>query len=291
MALLTSAALAALPTAAKMAAASAAGAGVGAIPGLIPTRTDRANRKRLSELERLEEMGMLGLTEREQAAIRNRLSGGAEQAQRRADAEMRRLAANSAQPQLQMQQAQQAAQSRQDMEARIAQEILQLDLQRKAQQEQEMKDVRAAVDQKRQDVVASALSPLQAGLEGAIQGMTIQQLFGEGVTPEQRTNAIAQSTGLPVEEIQKTFPIVSDGLFPQGASMPITNAQTMRDFQFQPSTIQNLTAQPGLTFDQFRMAQQSPAVRNEMMQYFLPSRVGPQLPSILDASTLVPRQY
>lgn len=291
MALLTSAALAALPTAAKMAAASAAGAGVGAIPGLIPTRTDRANRKRLSELERLEEMGMLGLTEREQAAIRNRLSGGAEQAQRRADAEMRRLAANSAQPQLQMQQAQQAAQRRQDMEARIAQEILQLDLQRKAQQEQELKDVRAAVDQKRQDVVASALSPLQAGLEGAIQGMTIQQLFGEGVTPEQRTNAIAQSTGLPVEEIQKTFPIVSDGLFPQGASMPITNAQTMRDFQFQPSTIQNLTAQPGLTFDQFRMAQQSPAVRNEMMQYFLPSRVGAQLPSILDASTLVPRQY
>lgn len=291
MALLTSAALAALPTAAKMAAASAAGAGVGAIPGLIPTRTDRANRKRLSELERLEEMGMLGLTEREQAAIRNRLSGGAEQAQRRADAEMRRLAANSAQPQLQMQQAQQAAQRRQDMEARIAQEILQLDLQRKAQQEQELKDVRAAVDQKRQDVVASALSPLQAGLEGAIQGMTIQQLFGEGVTPEQRTNAIAQSTGLPVEEIQKTFPIVSDGLFPQGATMPITNAQTMRDFQFQPSTIQNLTAQPGLTFDQFRMAQQSPAVRNEMMQYFLPSRVGAQLPSILDASTLVPRQY
>lgn len=281
MALLTSAALAALPTAAKMAAASAAGAGVGAIPGLIPTRTDRANRKRLSELERLEEMGMLGLTEREQAAIRNRLSGGAEQAQRRADAEMRRLAANSAQPQLQMQQAQQAAQSRQDMETRIAQEILQLDLQRKAQQEQELKDVRAAVDQKRQDVVASALSPLQAGLEGAIQGMTIQQLFGEGVTPEQRTNAIAQSTGLPVEEIQKTFPIVSDGLFPQGASMPVTNAQLMG----QP------LVQPGLSYQQFLEAQQSPAVRNEIMQYFLPSRVGAQSPSFLDASTLVPRQY
>ena len=197
---LTAATLAALPTAAKMAGMSALGSGITSIPTLIPTKTDKANKKRLKELERLEEMNMLGLTDREKAAVRNQLSGGALQAQRRADAEMRRLTANSAQPQLQMQQAQQAAQSRQDLETRIAQEILNLDLQKEAQQEAELKEVRAAVDDRRNDMIAAGLSPAAGGLEGGVQGMTIQQLFGEGITPEQRSQAISKATGLPPEE-------------------------------------------------------------------------------------------
>lgn len=252
----------AVPLAAKMAGMSALGSGISSIPTLIPTRTDKANKKRLKELERLEEMNMLGLTDREEAAIRNRLSGGVEQAQRRADAEMRRLTANSAQPQLQMQQAQQAAQSRQDMEARIAQEILNLDLQKQAQQEAELKDVRAAVDERRNDMIAAGLSPITGGLEGAIQGMTIQQMFGEGITPEQRSIAISQSTGIPAEEIKKVFPIVHEGLFPQGGTMPVMQSQNAQDFQFQPSLVerQNLMGQPlvqpGLSYEQFLRAQQ-----------------------------------
>jgi hypothetical protein len=252
---LTTAALAALPIATKMAGASAAGAAIKAIPGLLPTKTGRANRKRLKELERLEEMGMLGLTDREETALRNRMSGGVEQAQRRADAEMRRLSANTAQPQLQMQRAQQAAQGRQDMESRIAQEILQLDLQRQAQQEQELRDVRAAVDEKNQDMMASALSPIQAGLEGGIQGMTIQQLFGTNMTPEQRTAAVAEKTGLTSDEVAKTFPsVATDGLFPQGASMP-TLTQNLN--QQGSGEIPNIMT-PGLSFEQFKQAQQGP---------------------------------
>lgn len=252
----------AIPLAAKMAAASAAGSAINAIPSFIPTETQRANKKRLKELERLEEMGMLGLTDREETMLRNRLTGGAEQAQRRADAEMRRLAANTAQPQLQMQQAQLAAQNKQDLEARIAQEILQLDLQRQAQQEQELKDVRAAVDQKRQDMVAAGLSPVSSGLEGYIQGLTIQQMFGTNMTPQERTTALSQQTGLPPDEIAKTFPIVHDGLFPQGGTMPVMQSQNAQDFQFQPSLVerQNLMGQPlvqpGLSYEQFLRAQQ-----------------------------------
>jgi hypothetical protein len=212
---LTAATLAALPTAAKMAGMSALGSGITQIPSLIPTRTDKANKERLKELERLEEMNMLGLTDREKAAMRNQLGAGAQQAQRRADAEMRRLSAGSPQLGQQLEQAQLAQQGRQDLETRIAQEILNLDLQKQAQQEAELKEVRAAVDSRRNDMIAAGLSPVTGGLEGAIQGMTIQQMFGEGITPEQRSTAISQSTGIPAEEIQKVFPIVNEGLIPQ----------------------------------------------------------------------------
>ena len=109
---LTAATLAALPTAAKMAGMSALGSGISSIPSLIPTRTDKANKERLKELERLEEMNMLGLTDREKAAMRNQLGAGALQAQRRADAEMRRLSAGSPQLGQQLQQAQLAQQCR-----------------------------------------------------------------------------------------------------------------------------------------------------------------------------------
>jgi len=212
---LTAATLAALPTAAKMAGMSALGSGITQIPSLIPTRTDKANKERLKELERLEEINMLGLTDREKAAMRNQLGAGAQQAQRRADAEMRRLSAGSPQLGQQLEQAQLAQQGRQDLETRIAQEILNLDLQKQAQQEAELKEVRAAVDSRRNDMIAAGLSPVTGGLEGAIQGMTIQQMFGEGITPEQRSTAISQSTGIPAEEIQKVFPIVNEGLIPQ----------------------------------------------------------------------------
>lgn len=228
---LTAATLAALPTAAKMAGMSALGSGISNIPTLIPTRTDKANKERLKELERLEEMNMLGLTDREKAAMRNQLGAGALQAQRRADAEMRRLSAGSPQLGQQLQQAQTAQQGRQDLETRIAQEILNLDLQKQAQQEAELKDVRASVDERRNDIIAAGLSPVAGGLEGAIQGMTIQKMFGEGITPEQRTEAISKSTGLPPEEIQKVFPIVNEQLLPQSGMSPNLNFDQFKQMQ------------------------------------------------------------
>lgn len=277
---LTSAAIAALPLAAKMGGASAIGAGISAIPSLIPTKTQKENKKRLKELERQQEMGMLGLTDREQASIQNALSGQALQAQRRSDAEMRRLAANTMQPQLQMQQAQLSAQNRQDLEARIAQEILQLDLQRKAQQEQELKDVRAAVDEKRQDMVAAGLSPISSGLEGYIQGLTIEQLFGTNLTPEQKTTAVSQKTGLTPEEVQTYLPLVN-------GDFSIDRGQ--EEVRFDPLSAQNLVSStPEATkpsaFDPFALS------KNPL--YFRPSQetvpnipVGQALPSRLGMQT------
>ena len=270
---LTAATLAALPTAAKMAGMSALGSGITSIPSLIPNRTDRANKERLKELERLEEMNMLGLTDREKSAMRNQLGAGAQQAQRRADAEMRRLSASSPQLGQQLQQAQLAQQGRQDLETRIAQEILNLDLQKQAQQESELKDVRAAIDERRNDIIAAAFSPVAGGLEGAIQGMTIQKMFGEGITPEQRTEAISNSTGIPAEELQKTFPIITDGLFPQGATMP-----TLTPF-----------SHDGLMPAGSQIPKQNPMALP--VEYALPSAAGAQMPSVLNPNILVPRVY
>ena len=78
------AALSPLAMAGISAGATAARAGLQA----IPTKFEREQKKRLAELQRKQEMGLLGLTEAERAQIESQLRGPREQAQRRSDAEI-----------------------------------------------------------------------------------------------------------------------------------------------------------------------------------------------------------
>ena len=191
-----------------------------AIPGAVTQyKTDKAQKKRLEELERLEEMNALGLTEEQFANYRQRLSAPVLQAQKRADAEMRRLATPSAQPARQLQQAMLAQQNREAMEAQIASNILGVDLKRQAQQQQEMKDLRAAQDERLLQRYNAVTDPILAGTEAYIQAETMNTLFNQ--QPAQRVETVAQTTGATPDQIQETFPILQkesgpDGLFPQG---------------------------------------------------------------------------
>tara|TARA_R100000329_G_scaffold8516_4_gene9852 strand:- start:3906 stop:4859 length:954 start_codon:yes stop_codon:yes gene_type:complete len=191
-----------------------------AIPGAYTQyKTDKAQKKRLEELKRLEEMNALGLTEEQFANYRNRLEQPVMQAQKRADAEMRRLATPTAQPARQLQQAMLAQQNREAIEAQIASTLLGIDLQKQAEQRQEMKDLRAAQDERLTQRIDALTAPALAGAEAYIMGQTLQTLYNQ--PPQQRVETVSQTTGATPDQIQETFPILQkesgpDGLFPQG---------------------------------------------------------------------------
>jgi len=76
---------------------------VGNLPSIIPSKYEREQNKRLKELERRQEMGLLGLTERQEQQMQTQFRNTRDQAQRRQDAEMRRLSTPTAQPGQQIQ--------------------------------------------------------------------------------------------------------------------------------------------------------------------------------------------
>ena len=217
-----------------MAALTAGAYAAKSIPSAISNfKTDKSQKKRLEELERLEEMNALGLTEEQFANYRQRLGAPVLQAQKRTDAEMRRLATPSAQPARQLQQAMLAQQNREAMEAQIASNILGVDLKRQAQQQQEMKDLRAAQDERKLQQINAVTDPILAGAEAYIQADTMNMLFNQ--PPAKRVETVAQTTGASQNKITETFPILQkqsgpDGLFPQGFEaanrMSLLNEQT-----------------------------------------------------------------
>ena len=153
---------------------------VGSIPSAFaPRRTDKAQKKRLKELERMEEMGALGLTEQQRTSARQQLEAPVLQAQQRADAEMRRLATANAQPGQQLQQAMLAQQNRDATEAQIASSILGLDLQEQAKQQQELKDLRGVLDERRVEKINAVTAPFTEGAAAYTQAKTLQSLFNQ----------------------------------------------------------------------------------------------------------------
>ena len=91
-------------------------------------------------MQRKQEMGTLGLTDRERTAIEGQMRGARQQSQQYAQAERQRLTQPQGQPQMALLGQQLADESRQRLESDLASQILGMDLQRKAMQEQEIKD-------------------------------------------------------------------------------------------------------------------------------------------------------
>lgn len=184
-----------------MAAISAGATALGSLPKAIPSRYDREQKKRLQELERRQEMGLLGLTEAERAQIESSLRGPREQAQRRSDAEIARLSSPTVQPGQQLMAAQMGAEGRQRLEADLASQILGLDLQKKAQEEADIEALRAGQELKRQERIDAALAPIQAGAESYVSQMGLERLINvANLTPEQRQTYLQNDLQLGTEE-------------------------------------------------------------------------------------------
>ena len=152
---------------------------VGAAPQLIPTKYEREQKKRLKELERKQEMGLLGLTDRQEQQMQTMFANTRDQAQRRQDAEMRRLSTPTAQPGQQMLGAQMSMDNRQRLEADIASQILGMDLKRKAEQEADIEALKAGQAQIRKDRTTALVQPFTSAGEAYIKGQTLERLIGQ----------------------------------------------------------------------------------------------------------------
>ena len=215
-----------------MAAISAGATALGSLPKAIPSRYDREQKKRLQELERRQEMGLLGLTEAERAQIESSLRGPREQAQRRSDAEIARLSSPTVQPGQQLMAAQMGAESRQRLEADLASQILGLDLQKKAQEEADIEALRAGQELKRQERINAALAPIQSAAESYVGQMGLERLINvSNMTPQQRQTYLQNDLQLGPEEAQLLEP---DGLFSRDAVMPNLEQSSVSQSTTQP---------------------------------------------------------
>jgi hypothetical protein len=218
-----------LTMAAISAGATAAKAGLQA----IPTKFERDQKKRLKELQRKQEMGLLGLTEAERAQIESQLRAPREQAQRRSDAEIARLSTPTAQSGQQLLAAQLGAEGRQRMEADLASQLLGMDIQRQREQEADIAAMEAGQGLKQDEMRASLAAIPMAGAEAYIGQMGLEQLINvSNMTPEQRNTYLkndlqlddTETSLLQLDEVvdPRIVPTSqqADGLFPQGGTMP-----------------------------------------------------------------------
>ena len=192
----------------------AAGTVAGGVPDLYKSKFERDQQKRLRELQRKEDMGALGLTDRERASIQSQMRGTRQQAQAYADAERARLTQPSAQPQMALLGQQLTDESRQRLEADLASQILGLDLERKAEQEQEIKDLEAAQAYAKRQRLEAAMAPLEATGEAYIGQMGIERLLGN--EPQSidlsflrgERGQDGQRTGRPLDALRKQQQII-----------------------------------------------------------------------------------
>jgi len=245
-----------------MAAISAGATALGSLPKAIPSRYDREQKKRLQELERRQEMGLLGLTEAERAQIESSLRGPREQAQRRSDAEIARLSSPTVQPGQQLMAAQMGAESRQRLEADLASQILGLDLQKKAQEEADIEALRAGQELKRQERINAALAPIQSAAESYVGQMGLERLINvSNMTPQQRQTYLQNDLQLGPEEAQLLEP---DGLFPFGASMPNLGQSSVEEIYNLTETQQQMLDDVYLTL----INQGNPKSKDEIIKLF-----------------------
>lgn len=177
---------------------SGAGTAIGALPDIIPSKYERDQKKRLREMQRKQEMGALGLTDRERSQIESQMRGVRQQSQQYADAERARLTQPTAQPQMALLGQQMQDESRQRLEADLASQILGMDLTRKAQQEQEIKNLEAAQAQYRRARAEGLTAPFQAGAESYVGQMGMERLLGQMAqqeTQQAMKNAQAAEVG------------------------------------------------------------------------------------------------
>ena len=223
----------------KSALLSGAGTAIGALPDIIPSKYERDQRKRLREMQRKQEMGALGLTERERAQIESQMRGTRQQAQQFADAERARLTQPSAQPQMALLGQQMGDESRQRLEADLASQILGMDLTRQAQQEQEIKDLEAAQAQYRRSRAEGLTAPFQSAAETYVGQLGMERLLGQlGQQQTQQAMRSAQAgevgkalaTAIATKPPAEQEQILSSqyNLTPEEAQLIISTTPTLR---------------------------------------------------------------
>ena len=159
----------------------------------------RENKKRLADLKKKEEMGALGLTSQEEAAIGGRLRGAQKNAQEQTESLQKRLlAGGGGATGGQALAAETAAQqNRMSMESDVAQTLNEADLQRQQEQEADMRALEAAVAARKQEVVNSVATVAGTALEAGFTESKNQAIIQgqKDVSPEQ-VASVQQAFGI-----------------------------------------------------------------------------------------------
>lgn len=157
---------------------------VGGLPDIIPSKYEREQKKELKDLQRKQELGMLGLSEREQQQIANQYAAAQEQAQAYQNAQMQRFGAMSAQPGQAALGMVAAGEQGQKIGQQAAQQMAALDLAKKSEQEQYIKDLEATQAEykraRQEALVRPIVEGATTGVSSVLQQQAINQLLASG---------------------------------------------------------------------------------------------------------------
>jgi len=173
--------------------------GAGAI---LPSKLERENKKRMDDLQRQQELGALGLNEKEQASFYNKFSAGAQQVQDQAEQERARYLAGSggATGGGAMEQLLAGEQAQQALQTDIAGKVLEADLAKEQAQKDELAALQAADAEKKQARLGAFMNVgtgvIESGLGAAAQQAVIQG--PKDVSPE-TLNALAKQLDVTPE--------------------------------------------------------------------------------------------
>ena len=191
-----------LPLLALPIVAAAGGAAIEAIPTLLPTAQTRENKRRLEELQRMQEMGTLGLTEEEKQSIfgsqQAQIQGAlqASQAQARAAGAAGMQGAGAAQLQ-----AAKAAETQANLVAQAQRGLEAANIQRKRELEQEIQARIAAKAEKSQERAAALAKIGSVGFEAGMEELGLSSMTGGTRIGSSEISNAAKELGMSEEAV------------------------------------------------------------------------------------------
>lgn len=189
---------------------AAGGATASNLPALLPSKLNRENKRRLEELKRREEAGALGLTQKEEAAITGRLRTTADVAAEQMEQQQRALLAGggAARGGQALAQATAAQQQRMALESDVGQKVLEADLAERQREEDEMRALEAAVEERRREVIGAIGSVAGAGIEAGFTSAAQQAIVqGQKDISPAKTAALAQQLGVSEQEARGLYEV------------------------------------------------------------------------------------
>ena len=184
------------------------GAALSNLPALVPSKLNQQNKKRLKELSSREEQGLLGLTTKEEAAICGRLRTTADVAAEQAAQQQKALLAGggSARGGQALAQAQASQQQRMELEQGVGQKILEADLAERQREEDEMRALEAAVEERRRELVDAVGEVAGAGIEAGFTESSKQKIIqGQKDISPAKVSALSQQLGMSEEQARGLY--------------------------------------------------------------------------------------
>jgi len=185
-------------TALGTAAGSVIGAGLDAIPSLIQTDAEKENKRRLAELQRMQEVGSLGLTDAEKQQLYTSAQGAAAGQMRQAQAGIRSAGAalgGSGAGTEALRQAQ-LAEGMTAVEANISQAVEAQNLQRKRELEDEIQARIAAKSETEQARVAAGVGIAATGVQSFSERLAQEQTIQGKAPSASEISAVSKLYGV-----------------------------------------------------------------------------------------------